>query len=112
MSYDRQAFARRLRLAQQRSGKTQTELAAILNVHVNRVSEWTHGKQVPKVGLLAELADAVDVDLHWLITGRVRAVEHAAAVIDELVRATPTLAALAARGQALADADPSPEPGG
>ena len=108
VGFSTQQFAVRLRDALGRSGRRNADVARELDISPNRVSEWLNAKQVPKLAQLPALARALDVDLHWLITGRDRYPAATAAVIDELVQATPTLQALAERGHDLAARHPAP----
>jgi transcriptional regulator with XRE-family HTH domain len=100
--FDGHSFASRLREARLRADIRQVAIADAMGTSPSRVSDWMRGKQVPKIQQLPQLARLLNVDLHWLVTGRERPVSGAVALIDEVVRATPTLRALAERGQALA----------
>lgn len=53
-----------------KKGKTQTDIARLLNVRANTVSEWKKGKYAPTVAHCVTLADYFGVSLDYLITGR------------------------------------------
>lgn len=53
-----------------KSGKTQTDIARLLNVRPTTVSEWRKGKYAPSVANCVALADFFGVSLDYLITGR------------------------------------------
>jgi transcriptional regulator with XRE-family HTH domain len=108
LAFNRQTFATRLRDALTRAELHNADVARALQINPNRVSEWVTARQVPKLEQLSALARFLDVDLHWLITGRDRTATGTAVLIDELVRATPTLQALAERGHELAARRPAP----
>ncbi len=48
-------------------GKTQSEIADRLNVSVVSVSNWEHGKAIPKPCRLKEVADALGTTVEQLI---------------------------------------------
>lgn len=51
-------------------GKTQTDIARLLNVRPTTVSEWRKNKYTPSVAHCVALADFFGVSLDYLITGR------------------------------------------
>lgn len=51
-------------------GKSQTDIARLLNVRPTTVSEWKNGKYAPTVEHCVTLADYFGVSLDYLITGR------------------------------------------
>lgn len=51
-------------------GKSQTDIARLLNVRPTTVSEWKKGKYAPTVEHCVTLADYFGVSLDYLITGR------------------------------------------
>lgn len=53
-----------------KNGKTQTDIARLLNVRPTTVSEWRKGKYAPSVANCVALADYFGVSLDYLITGR------------------------------------------
>ena len=53
-----------------KKGKTQTDIARLLNVRPTTVSEWKKGKYTPTVEHCVTLADFFGVSLDYLITGR------------------------------------------
>ena len=53
-----------------KSGKTQTDIARLLNVRTTTVSEWKGGKYSPSLAHCVTLADYFGVSLDYLITGR------------------------------------------
>ena len=53
-----------------KKGKTQTDIARLLNVRPTTVSEWKKGKFTPTVEHCVTLAEYFGVSLDYLITGR------------------------------------------
>ena len=53
-----------------KKGKTQTDIARLLNVRPTTVSEWKKGKYSPTVDHCVTLAEYFGVSLDYLITGR------------------------------------------
>lgn len=53
-----------------KKGKSQTDIARLLNVRPTTVSEWKKGKYTPTVEHCVSLADYFGVSLDYLITGR------------------------------------------
>lgn len=51
-------------------GKSQTDIARLLNVRPTTVSEWKKGKYAPTVEHCVTLAEYFGVSLDYLITGR------------------------------------------
>lgn len=58
-----QKFGRRLADLRQRSGKTQREVAAALDVTPQAVSKWERGLSCPDVLMLSDLASALGVTI-------------------------------------------------
>lgn len=58
-----QKFGRRLAVLRQRSGKTQREVAAALDVTPQAVSKWERGLSCPDVLMLNDLASALGVTI-------------------------------------------------
>lgn len=58
-----QKFGRRLADLRQRSGKTQREVAAALDVTPQAVSKWERGLSCPDVLMLNDLASALGVTI-------------------------------------------------
>ncbi len=53
-----------------KQGKTQTDIAKLLDVRPTTVSEWKKGKYTPTLAHCVTLADYFGVSLDYLITGR------------------------------------------
>lgn len=53
-----------------KQGKTQTDIAKLLDVRPTTVSEWKKGKYAPTLAHCVTLADYFGVSLDYLITGR------------------------------------------
>lgn len=53
-----------------KKGKSQTDIARLLNVRPTTVSEWKKGKYTPTVEHCVTLAEYFGVSLDYLITGR------------------------------------------
>ncbi len=99
-------FSARLRQARESADIRQGLIADHLHVRQSTVSDWMHAKHLPGIGQLAQLADLLEVDLHWLITGRERPSPQEE-LVNDIVRAAPMLQMLAERGKALAEGEPS-----
>jgi transcriptional regulator with XRE-family HTH domain len=82
------------------------DVASAIGVNPNRLSEWCTARQVPKLHQVVELARSLDVELDWLLTGRT-STDVDRDLVDELVRATPVLRALAERGTDLGREHPT-----
>jgi transcriptional regulator with XRE-family HTH domain len=63
-------FHERLRAAIDDSGRTQGEVAEEVGAHPNQVSQWVNGRGKPDSRHLINLANALGVDLNWLLLGR------------------------------------------
>lgn len=81
--------AQRISWAIENSGKTLVQLAEEVGCSHAALSQWSAGKTVAehiKAGLLQRFADAVGVELRWLLTGeghaRSRYVAHHPALIQ------------------------------
>lgn len=53
-----------------KKGKSQTDIARLLNVRPTTVSEWKKGKYTPTVEHCVTLAEYFGVSLDYLVTGR------------------------------------------
>jgi transcriptional regulator with XRE-family HTH domain len=103
-AFSRPRFGGRLKKAIREAGLRQGSVAKELGLDPSRISEWIHGKEIPKVEQLPTLARLLDVDLHWLITGHPAPTGAADALVEAALRAAPTLQPLAEQAGALADA--------
>lgn len=63
------SLAERIRLARNRSGLDQTDLALTVGVSSKTVSRWERGAHEPKATELSALASALDVSVSWLLGG-------------------------------------------
>lgn len=59
----------RIRHARQVRELTQVELAARLSVKQEHVSKWERDTRTPRLWSLAQIADALDVSLDFLVRG-------------------------------------------
>jgi len=57
----------RIKLAREREGLSQEDVARRFKVHRAAVSQWENGKTHPSSGKLAELADVLSVSTEWLL---------------------------------------------
>lgn len=62
------ALSDRLKLARKSIGKTQSEMASLLNVSVTAVQSYESGRQVPG-GNVIEALVRMGFDANWLLTG-------------------------------------------
>jgi transcriptional regulator with XRE-family HTH domain len=66
-----QNFFDRVRLAREKVGLSRIELAKILGLtNPVQISRYETGKAFPPIAALSKLAEALEIDLHWLITGK------------------------------------------
>lgn len=59
----------RIRLAIQRAGLTQTQLAEMTGREPQTIRNWTADRHKPSPDQLVKIADLLDVDAGWLQTG-------------------------------------------
>jgi transcriptional regulator with XRE-family HTH domain len=64
---DHNLFGERLSEAIERSGKSQTALAAALGVTPNTICNWKRGASTPRLESLRSLSDLLDVRSGWLM---------------------------------------------
>jgi transcriptional regulator with XRE-family HTH domain len=71
VSFDPEEFGRRLAAARARAGLKPKQLAAALGSSVEKVNRWERGELVrpPSKGDLRLLADLLDQDAGWLLSG-------------------------------------------
>lgn len=60
----------RIKEARAQKKLTQSELADILKVPYQSIGQWERSARNPKLGTLQKIADALDVDINWLIHGK------------------------------------------
>ena len=63
-------FAVRLRCAIRESGITYITLANKMGIKPHRIIYYTQGKGYPKIDLACRLADELNIEVEWLLTGR------------------------------------------
>lgn len=61
----------RIKAARRESGMTQKGLAAQVGVPYQTIQYWENGRRNPKIDNLQKVADALDVDVNWLLRGSV-----------------------------------------
>jgi len=61
----------RLREAREAAGMKRVKLAAEADITPNTVRNYEEGLTDPSIQILRRIADALDVDVLWLIDGRV-----------------------------------------
>lgn len=100
----------RVKLARAKSGQTQAELAAAIGADRSVVANIEVGRVAVYAERVVRLADALGVDLAWLLTGRhdARTVAAAARAVEDVAR-LPELAEELAKQLA---AVPVPRPAG
>jgi transcriptional regulator with XRE-family HTH domain len=76
------SFGARLKEARKNAGLTQEGLADEISIAKDTLSRYERGSMTPGAEVLLNLADAVDVDVRWLLTGE-------KAYLDEEEEPTP-----------------------
>ncbi|MGP0102098.1 MAG: helix-turn-helix domain-containing protein [Solirubrobacteraceae bacterium] len=107
---DRLAFAGRLSTSMAEAGLTRRDLAAQVGAHHNRVGEWVRGARWPSIRHLASLANALNVDIDWLLLGSpghapepgVASGQRAIELAHELAQLAPPLVLIAERAAYIA----------
>ena len=66
---DLRAIGSRIKIAREKKGLTQTELADILGVSSKAVSKWETARGLPDISLIEPLAHALSVSVMELMTG-------------------------------------------
>jgi transcriptional regulator with XRE-family HTH domain len=69
----RRALAARLNRALKRAGLSSAKVAKWLGVSEDEVQLWRRGITVPGFHYFTRIADFVNLDVHWLCTGRTSA---------------------------------------
>src|SRR4051794_12068000 len=104
-AFDTTAFAERLASVLSAPG-AKTDAAQAIGVHPNVISRWTNGHNQPSLEHAVALADALDLDLGWLLRGDqpgapsaelVRRVQQSEQIVDELAAVAPALVRVARR---------------
>lgn len=62
-------FNERLRAARKEKGLTQVDLAEKAGIAVNSVRLYESGKVTPKFDAMRKLANALEIDINWLLNG-------------------------------------------
>jgi transcriptional regulator with XRE-family HTH domain len=63
------SIGNRIRGARESAGLTQTALAQTLGLDVKNVSRWERQEVIPRTEVIVPLADALGVDVRWLLEG-------------------------------------------
>ncbi|VXC73494.1 conserved hypothetical protein [Burkholderia sp. 8Y] len=66
----RRAMAARLDRAMQRANVSSAKAAKLVDVSEDDVHFWRRGITVPPLHAFRRIANALDVDMHWLCTGQ------------------------------------------
>jgi transcriptional regulator with XRE-family HTH domain len=66
----RTTIGERIAWALEQSGKRENQLAAEIDVHQTTIARWLSGRRVPETLQVAPLADALGVNVRWLLTGK------------------------------------------
>jgi transcriptional regulator with XRE-family HTH domain len=67
----KQRLHHRITMAMEFAEMGPSDLAEALGVHRNSVSAWINGRGKPKPPTLIAIASVTDVDLEWLVSGKV-----------------------------------------
>jgi transcriptional regulator with XRE-family HTH domain len=62
-------FLKRIIKARKDKGFSQRELASLVGISYQTVNRYEKGHRIPDVGYVLKLANALDVDSNWLLTG-------------------------------------------
>ena len=62
-------FNERLRVSRKEKGLTQVDLAEKAGIAVNSVRLYESGKVTPKLDAMRKLAEALEIDINWLLNG-------------------------------------------
>ncbi len=65
-----QTFGERLRFSIKKSGKSQKELSAIWRISEDSVGRYIKGDRQPKIDLLEEICNTLNISVEWLVTGK------------------------------------------
>ena len=66
-------FGNRIRIARERAGMNQSELAKAALTSQNSISSWENGRRLPNVHSASLLAKALRVNAGWLVSGEGKA---------------------------------------
>lgn len=66
---DPKSIASRIRTARHNRGLSQAELGAKIGVKQSNVGRWEQGEHTPRSSTLRRIAEALEINLHWLVTG-------------------------------------------
>jgi len=69
MSVDRGTFGGRLKECIKSNDCSRSTLASLLGVHVNTIGHWIRNEKDPGLNRVRLIAQFLDVELTWLITG-------------------------------------------
>ena len=64
-----ESFGDRLSVILKREGFSQKDLAKLLGVHINTVSQWVRGMREPNLTILRFISHYLNIEYTWLITG-------------------------------------------
>lgn len=67
-----ETFCERLKDRRKRNGLTQSELGKMVYSCATTVSEWEHGKALPRVDQINTLCDIFGVSADWLLGRRLK----------------------------------------
>lgn len=66
------SISQRIKEERKRRGMTQSDLSEKTNIKQAQIARYESSKSVPSVKLLTGIAEALDVSLDYLVSGRVR----------------------------------------
>ncbi|MFW6118925.1 MAG: helix-turn-helix domain-containing protein [Planctomycetota bacterium] len=87
-----QAFARRVRIVRETQGYSQQDLADALDASVPTISAYETGRRTPALPWIVRFAELMDVNLTYLIMGRLPDVERLASTESRFGAFTHTTA--------------------
>jgi transcriptional regulator with XRE-family HTH domain len=86
---DRIEIGKRIRLARKARGLKQADVSKHLGIDRVNVTQWESGDTAPARERLPVLADLLDVDVSWILTGKGRGPGAADKAFDALVAGYP-----------------------
>lgn len=69
---DRKGFGKRLKSAIKAAGLTQKRVSELLQINKDTISNYVRGATSPNSEMIAQLAQVLNTDAHWLVTGHHR----------------------------------------
>ena len=62
-------IGKRIKIAREKRGMTQREVAQLLGYQPLAISRWERGERSPSISVLSKLANLLNINIQWLLTG-------------------------------------------